>query len=48
MQSQLQCAKEQFDLDVRKYSFSRIAINELIRCPADCVNASSINEAGLL
>ena len=34
--------------NVRKYSFSRRATNELIRFPADYVNASSINEAGLL
>ena len=34
--------------NVIKYSFSRRATNELIRLPADCVNVSSINEAGLL
>ena len=35
--------KEQFRLDMRKYSFSQRVINEWNKLPNDCVNASSVN-----
>ena len=35
--------KEQCRLDMRKYSFSQRVINEWIKPPNDCVNASSVN-----
>ena len=35
--------KEQYRLDMRKYSFSQRDINEWNKLPNDCVNASSVN-----
>ena len=35
--------KEQYRLDMRKYSFSQRMINEWNKLPNDCVNASSVN-----
>ena len=35
--------KEQYRLDIRKYSFSQRVINEWNKLPNDCVNASSVN-----
>ena len=35
--------KEQYRLDMRKYSFSQRVINEWNKLPNDCVNASSVN-----
>ena len=35
--------KEQYMLDMRKYSFSQRVINEWNKLPNDCVNASSVN-----
>ena len=35
--------KEQYKLDMRKYSFSQRAINEWNKLPNDCVNASSVD-----
>ena len=35
--------KEQFRLDIRKYSFSQRVINEWNKLSNDCVNASSVN-----
>ena len=35
--------KEQCRLDMRKYSFSQMVINEWNKLPNDCVNASSVN-----
>ena len=34
--------KEQYRLDMRKYSFSQRVINEWNNLPNDCVNASSM------
>ena len=34
---------EQCRLDMRKYSFSQMVINEWNKLPNDCVNASSVN-----
>ena len=35
--------KEQYRLDMRKYSFSQRVTNEWNKLPKDCVNASSVN-----
>ena len=35
--------KEQYRLDMRKYSFSQRVINEWNKLPNYCVNASSVN-----
>ena len=35
--------KEQYSLDMRKYSFSQRVINEWNKMSNDCVNASSVN-----
>ena len=35
--------KEQYMLDMRKYSFSQRVINEWNKLPNDCVNTSSVN-----
>ena len=35
--------KEQYRLDMRKYSFSQRVKNEWNKLPNDCVNASSVN-----
>ena len=35
--------KEQFRLDMRKYSFSQKVIHEWNKLPNDCVNASSVS-----
>ena len=35
--------KEQYRLDMRKYSFSQRLINEWNKLPNDCVNGSSVN-----
>ena len=35
--------KDQYKLDIRKYSFFHKTINEWNRLSIDCVNASSVN-----
>ena len=35
--------KEQYRLDMRKYSFSQRVITEWNKLPNDCLNASSVN-----
>ena len=39
----LELAKKQCRLDIRKFSFSQRTVNEWNRLSADCVGASSVN-----
>ena len=40
---EVQLVKDQFRLDIRKYSFSQRKINGWNKLPTDCVTASSVN-----
>ena len=40
---EVKLVKDQFRLDIRKYSFSQRKINEWNKLPTDCVTASSVN-----
>ena len=42
-QSTQSSVKEQCRLDMRKYSFSQMVINEWNKLSNDCVNASNVN-----
>ena len=40
---EVKLAKDQYRLDIRKYSFSRRTINEWNKLSMDCITASSVN-----